>query len=202
MPEQGDFLRMTIVTELEGVAIRNDVHLEFIQGGTTDDLDDVAQLYGQEWIDVSNDVLTQEVTYVAFIVDNLSRNEVRGIRTSDLNGLILDGAHPQDQVLRFNEYGDSGGGDKLVRGAFNLSGTGQNLSENGRVADISIFQPIETFLGQQFLDSPSGLTLNPQVRRRIPGSDPPAYTFHRISSAQLNPTFFKLKSRKTSVLGL
>jgi len=89
MPEQGDFLRMTIVTELEGVAIRNDVHLEFIQGGTTDDLDDVAQLYGQEWIDVSNDVLTQEVTYVAFIVDNLSRNEVRGIRT------------PRDSHLRF-----------------------------------------------------------------------------------------------------
>ena len=202
MPDDGDILRMTIITELEGVAMRNDVHTELVTAGTLDTLAEIVAVYAQEWIDVSNDVLTTQLQYVAFIMDNLTRNEVRGILTTDTVGIIVDGAHPQDQVLRFNEYGDGGLGQPLRRGAFNLSGTGQNLSESGRVSDISIFQPIETFLGQQFLDSPSGLTLNPQVRRRIPGSSPPVYTFHRITRASLNPTFFKLKSRKTTVLGI
>jgi len=202
MPEIGDILRMTMITELEGVAMRNDIHVEVVTTGTLVTLAEIVEVFGQEWIDVSNDVLTIQTTYVAFIMDNLTRNEVRGIRTSDAVGIILDGAHPQDQVLRFNEYGDGGPGQPLRRGALNLSGTGQNLSHEGRVSDISIFNPIELFLGQQFLDSPSGLTLNPQVRRRIPGSQPPAYTFHRILRASLNPTFFKLKSRKTQVLGI
>lgn len=202
MPEVGDILRMTIITELEGVAMRNDVLTEVVTTGTLDTLAEIVAIYGQEYIDVSNDALTNQVQYVAFIMDNLTRNEVRGILTSELFGLITDGAHPQDQVLRFNEYGDGGEGQPLRRGAFNLSGTGQNLSQEGRVADITVFRPIELFLGTQFLDSPSGLTLTPQVRRRIPGSSPPAFTFHRILKAALNPTFFKLKSRKTTVLGI
>jgi len=202
MPEVGDILRMTIITELEGVAMRNDIHTELVTTGTLVTLADIVEVFGQEYIDVSNDVLTIQTTYVAFIMDNLTRNEVRGIRTSDVTGIILDGAHPQDQVLRFNEYGDGGEGQPLRRGAFNLSGTGQNLSHEGRVADISIFNPIEVFLGSQFLDSPSGLTLTPVVKRRIPGSSPPNFTYHRILQASLNPTFFKLKSRKTQVLGI
>ncbi len=202
MPEVNDFLRMTIISELEGVAMRNDIYVQLINLGDQTTLTGMVAIFGQEYIDVSNDLLTTELHYVAFILDNLTRNEVRGLLTSTAQGLLIEGSHPQDQVVRINEWGSNQGEPELRRGAFNLSGIGKSLSEDGRINDIQKFNPLEVYLSTQFLDSTSGLTMNPQVRRRVPGSSPPIYTFHRIEQALANPTYFKLKSRKTNVLGI
>jgi len=201
MPENGDILQFTIVSELEGVAMRNNVYWELIEIGSASDLAAVAQILGAEYIVVSNQLLTTQLNYVAFIVDNLTRNEVRGIVTSDAAGIVAEGSHPQDQVIRINEFAPDGSVNEMRRGAFNLSGVAESFSHEGRLRDPDQFDQLIAFLQNQFLDSPSGLTLNPEVRRRIPASQPPAHTFHRIAKAEVNPTFFKLKSRKTTVLG-
>lgn len=201
MPENGDILQFTIVSELEGVAMRNNVYWELVALGTVDDLVGVATLLGDEYIVVSNQLLTTQLNYIAFIVDNLTRNEVRGIVTSDSSGLVAEGSHPQDQVIRINEFAPDTQVNAMRRGAFNLSGVAESFSHEGRLRDPDQFNDLVAFLQNQFLDSPSGLTTTPQVRRRIPASQPPAHTFHRIAKAEVNPTFFKLKSRKTTVLG-
>lgn len=202
MPQDGDQLQFTIITTLEGVAMRNNIYPQVTALGTNDNLADVAGILGQEFIDVTLQVLTTQVQYVAFIVDNLSRNEVRGIITADNTGNLEEGAHPQDQVLRFNEWAPDDNVNEMRRGAFNLSGVGESFSQEGRLREGTEFQSLELFLSTQFLDSTTGLTTVPMIRRRIPASQPPAYTFHRISKAEVNPTFFKLKSRKTTILGL
>jgi len=202
MAEAGDILQLTIVTELEGVAMRNTIYWALVTQGTAPSLAVVAGLFGDEFIVASQAVVTTQLNYVAFIVDNLSRNEVRGIVTSPDSGNALGDSHPQDNVLRFNEWAPNADKSAIHRGAFNLSGVAESFSADGRVIDPSQFQSISLFLSVQFLDSPSGFTATPQIRRRIPLSVPPLYEFFRISKADVNPTFFKLKSRKTTVLGL
>jgi len=201
MPEVGDIIQYTIVTELEGVAIRNTMYWQIDNLGNTDDLTDIARILGTEWIDQSEGILSVNVKYTAFLVDNLTRNEIRGVHTTSQAGTILRDSHPQDQVLRFNEWAPQEGGEAVFRGGFNLSGLEENLSTDGRVNDIPSMEAVERYLFQQFIDSDSGLQTSPHVRRRTPGSSPPVYTFHKINKAQVNPTLFKLKSRKTAVLG-
>lgn len=200
MPEPADILRLTLIHELDGVAMRNDIYWQLQILGTAGTMTEITTILYDEWISDSQPVLTNQVTYVAAVLENLTRNEVRGLVTSTADGNSPGNAHPQDQVLRFNEYARSEDDSRMHRGAFNLSGTAVTASRDGRVITTEPYQPIENYLGQQFLDSPSGLTLNPQVRTRIPGSQPPAYLFHRTLEAIVNPTFLKLKSRKTNVL--
>jgi len=202
MPLEDDKLRFTLVHELSGVATRNDMYLDVVDPGTTQNLAEIAALLGAEWELASNAVLTTEVEYVAYILDNLTRNEVRGIVISGGTGNDITGSHPQDQVVRFNEYGQNSSGEKLRRGAFNLSGVGQQFSTRGRVNDNTEFNNIRLFLQSQFVDSPSQFTANPQIRTRDPLSNPPTYQFHRIIDSNMSTRLFKLKSRKVSLLGV
>lgn len=202
MPLADDKLRFTIVSELSGVAFRNDMYWDVGNPGTDLSLAQIAVLLGDEWILRSNQVLVQELTYVAFILDNLSRNEVRGVVTSDINGLDVSGAHPQDQVVRFNEYGHNDSAEPLRRGAFNLSGVGQQFSKDGRVNDLTEFNQIRVFLSTSFFDSPSQFSATPNIRTRVPQSNPATYLFHRMTNAVMSTRLFKLKSRKVSLLGV
>lgn len=201
MPETDDIVQFTIVTELEGVAMRNTIYWQLDNLGNVDELTDIARILGEEWIDVAAGVLSSVLDFTAFLVDNLTRNEVRGVHTTSQKGGVLRDSHPQDQVLRFAEWAPADPPTVVYRGGFNLSGIEEALSTDGRLNDITEVTAIEGYLFNQHIDSDSGLQASPHVRRRIPGSSPPSYTFHRIVKAQVNPTFFKLKSRKTQVLG-
>jgi len=200
MPSDNDFIRSTIVTEENGVTFRNDIYWQIVETGTVSDLNDVANIISAEWFSVSSPVLVNALSYVAVLVDNLTVNELRGVVIPGVVGAGTGDSHPQDQVLRFNEYGQIGGGDPIVVGGYNLSGIREALSTNGRLNDDTTVVNIETFLGQQHLDVSSGLKINPQVRTRVPASSPPVYVFHRTLRAVVNPTFRKLQSRKTSIL--
>jgi len=202
MPAADDKLRLTIVHELSGVAFRNDVYYDVVDPGTITQLSQIAVLLATEWEAASEDVLTNEVRYVAYLVDNLTRNEVRGVVTSVGTGNDNSGSHPQDQVVRFNEYGHNAGALPLRRGAFNVSGVGQQFSNRGRINDETEFNAIRLFLSTQFVDSPSTLSLNPQVRTRNPGGPPVVYSYHRTVQANISTRLFKLKSRKATLLGV
>lgn len=202
MPEANDKLRLTIVHELSGVATRNDVYYDVADPGTITLLSEIAALLAVEWEAASEAILAQEVRFVAYLVDNLTRNEVRGVVTSTGNGLDNSGAHPQDQVVRFNEYGHNAGALPLRRGAFNLTGVGKQFSVRGRINDETEFNAVRLFLQQQFLDSPSTLALNPQIRTRDPGGPPVVYSFHRTERVNVSTRLFKLKSRKATLLGV
>ncbi len=200
MPLDNDFLRSTLVHELNGVTFRNDIYWQVVEPGTVTTLNEVATIIANEWFSVSSPILIIPVVYVATLVDNLTRNELRGVVTPGSAGAGSGDSHPQDQVLRFNEYGQVNPGDPIVVGGFNLSGIREALSNQGRLNDPTTVDAIETFLGQQHLDVSTGLKINPQVRTRVPLSSPPVYVFHRTLRATVNPTFNKLKSRKTSIL--
>lgn len=200
MPADNDFIRSTIITELNGVTFRNDIYWQIVENGTVTTLNEVANIISGQWFAVSSPILIIPLTYVAVIVDNLTQNELRGVIIPGATGAGTGDSHPQDQVLRFNEYGQNAPTDKIRVGGFNLSGIRDVLSRNGRLSDPVTVDAIETFLGQQHLDISTGLTLNPQVRTRVPLSSPPVYVFHRTLRAVVNPTFRKLKSRKTSII--
>lgn len=200
MPADNDFLRSTIVTEQTGVTFRNDIYWQIVEPGTISNLNEIATIIFDEWFSVSSPILITSLKYVAVLVDNLTINELRGILVSTANGAGSGDSHPQDQVLRFNEYGQIAVGDPIVVGGFNLSGIRSALSIGGRLKSNADVSAIETFLGTQHLDVATGLKINPQVRTRVPLSSPPVYVFHRTIRANVNPTFNKMKSRKTSIL--
>jgi len=200
MPADNDFIRSTLVAELNGVSMRNDIYWQIVEVGTVTNLNEVAGIISAEWFSVSGPILINAYSYVAVIVDNLTQNELRGVVIPGVVGGGTGDSHPQDQVLRFNEYGQIATGDKIVVGGFNLSGIREPLSTDGRLNDPTVVDAIEIFLGTQHLDVSTGLKINPQVRTRVPASSPPVYVFHRTIRATVNPTFRKLKSRKTSIL--
>lgn len=202
MPEPGDFTRFTLIHEMDGVAMRNDMYFRIGNLGNIVSLSGAVQLLADEWIAVSQGVLSNVLSYEVFALENLSRNEARGIAVGQTSGGVANSGHPQDQVLVFTEYGEDEDANVLRRGRFNLSGIAEGFSSGGRINDPTEFDAIARFLGTTFFDSTTGFNADPQTRRRIPGSDPPQYTFHRIVLARLNPQFFKLKSRKATLLGV
>jgi len=200
MPADNDLIRSTIVTELNGVTFRNDIYWQIVELGTVTNLNEVATIISDEWFSVSSPILINPLQYIAVLVDNLTQNELRGVVSPGTVGGGSGDSHPQDQVLRFNEYGQISPGDPIKVGGFNLSGIREALSNQGRLFDPTAVNAIETFLGTQHLDVTTGLKINPQVRTRVPSSSPPVYIFHRTIRCVVNPTFSKLKSRKTSIL--
>lgn len=202
MPQVDDKLRFTLIHEIEGVATRNDMYMDLANLGNLTTLTQMVQVLADAWITASQAVLTNVTNYEVFALENLTRNEARGIATGLVTGSVPNTGHPQDQVLVFTEYGEDTVNNRFRRGRFNLSGVAEGFSTDGRVNDVSEFEDIALFIGSQFLDVSSGLTMNPQVRSRIPGSSPPAHTFHRIQKATLNRKYFKLKSRKATLLGV
>lgn len=202
MPQVGDITRFTLIHEMDGVAMRNDMYHEIVVLGTVNTLNEAVQLLADAWIVASQAVLSNLLSYEVFALENLSRNEARGIATGAATGGVANSGHPQDQVLVFTEYGEDVPANKLRRGRFNLSGVAEGFSSGGRVNDPTEFDDIRLFLGTQFLDAGTGFSANPMTRRRIPASNPPSYTYHRIEVARLNPKFFKLKSRKATLLGV
>lgn len=202
MPEVGDMTRFTLIHEMDGVAMRNDMYFQIGILGAITTLGQAVQELADEWIQVSQAVLSNVLSYEVFALENLTRNEARGIAVGQVNGGVANSGHPQDQVLVFTEYGEDQPNNVFRRGRFNLSGVAEGFSSGGRINDPSEFDPIRVFLGTTYFNQASGLEMNPQTRRRIPGSNPPSYTFHRIQVARLNPQFFKLKSRKATLLGV
>jgi len=201
MPTNEDFLRLTLIHQISGVTMRNDVYFQAVQIGTVTTLDEVGALLLSDWKTKTLSILTDQVFYIAALVDNITRNEIRGIVTDTAAGSVADDSHPQDQVVRFNEYGQDTPVDPQIRNAFNLSGVAEQFSTSGRLNDLSMFTDVEAFLADQFFDAVSGFTANPQVRELIPATSPPVYNYFRATRAIANPTLFKLKSRKTSFLG-
>ena len=202
MPEVGDITRFTLIHQMDGVAMRNDMYFQIGILGSVQTLNEAVQLLADAWILASQQVLSNVLSYEVFALENLTRNEARGIATGQVSGGVANSGHPQDQVLVFTEYGEDTQVNIFRRGRFNLSGVAEGFSTGGRLNNPEEFDDIRIFLGTTFFNQSSGFEASPQTRRKIPGSSPPAHTFHRIQVARLNPKFFKLKSRKATLLGV
>lgn len=202
MPASSDIIKATLIYDCSGVTCRNDNYYRVTNVGTIPNLSAVAIGVQQAFEAATQAVLSTSTKYTACVVDNMTQNEVRGIATSQLAGTNIDGAHPQDQVLRFNEYGNNSPGLPLMRGAFNLSGTAEEYSDQGRLTTLTPFFPMISFLMDALVIVSEVFEMKPQVRTRIPGSAPPEYLHWDMQAVRINQRFFKLKSRKANLLGL
>lgn len=197
MPSVSDLIRTTILQEIDGKQVSNDMYW------TVDDLgDDPSTRNGlidvmNTYYDAVKAFMSDEWKIVCGIYENLSAVEGKVIEFGTLVGLSLTDSHPQDQVLRLNSYGGLGGANPKHRNGFNQSGVIESLSTDGRLNDPSVVSSLRTYLTiQQVMPGPSW-TLDPQVRWQTAPGPPATYANANVDSSTFSGRFFKLGSRKT-----
>lgn len=199
MPLDNDIIKTTIIQEMAGVQMSNTAYWQIVDLGddptTADGLTDIVNAY----FAVANPIVTDAWSIVCAIYENLTTIEAKQIVFFALPGTSMTQAHPQDQVLRINEYGQDNPGDVIVRGAWNQSGLQESLSTRGRVNDFTLINPLVNFLTTQQIMAGPSWTLNPQVREQLTPGPPPTFAFRRTIFGQASTRFFKLGSRKTSL---
>lgn len=199
MPLDNDFIKTTIIQELSGVQISNIAYWQIVDLGddptTADGLTDIVNAYYA----VANPIVTDEWRIVCGIYENLTTIEAKQIVFFNLVGTALLQSHPQDQVLRINEYGQDNPGDPVKRGAWNQSGLQEGLSTRGRINDFTLITPLVNFLTTQQVMAGPSWTLNPQVRWQSGPGPPPVFDFERTIFGQASTRLFKLASRKTGL---
>lgn len=199
MPIVGDIIKTTILQELDGVQMSNDMYWQIDALGddpsTADGLLDIVN----EYHDNIRNSCFSGWSVVCGIYDNLTNPEGKAIVFVNLPGLVGTDAHPQDQVLRLNSYGGLGGANPVHRNWFNQSGLQEGLSTDGRLNDPANLDNLLDFLtAQQIMPGPSW-TIDPQVRWQTAPGPPAVYAFANVNTSQWSDRFFKLQSRKTKL---
>lgn len=196
MPQTGDIIRTTIVQELGGRSMSNALYWQIDDLGTdpplNQGLDDVVQAY---WA-VANDVCSDQWAVVCAIYENLTRVEAKVNLFTTLAGSVVDDSHPQDQVVRINQYAQPVAAEPPKRGAFNQSGVAEGLSTRGRVNNIAQFGPLVQFLRNQQVFG-TNWTLQPQLRFQTAPGPPVVYGYSDMVAVQVSAPLFKLSSRKS-----
>lgn len=164
MPVIDDNIKTSWVSELDGVAMSNEITWKIVDLG--DDPTNLSMLiaittaYGIAW----SPPLTMTTTISCAVYENLSSPEAKEINFPiGIEGLIIGTPHPQDQVIRFSEYTVEQPNGTLKKGAYNLSGMAQSLSTNGIVNDVALFSPLRQFLSDQLVLG-TGWTIKPVQR--------------------------------------
>lgn len=164
MPIIGDIIKTSWVSELEGVAISNEMTWRIVDLGN--DPSNLTQLiaittaYGIAWAPPLSDTIGISCA----VYENLTSPEAKEIDFPiGISGLIVTGPHPQDQVIRFSEYTVEQPNGTLKRGAYNLSGVAESLSTNGLVNNVTLFSPLRQFLSDQLVLG-AGWTIKPVQR--------------------------------------
>ncbi len=197
MPSVADVIKITILQELDGVQMSNDMYWVIDDLGddpsTQNGLIDVLNAY----YDVVKAFMSDEWKIVCGIYENISNPEGKAIEFGTLVGLSATDSHPQDQVVRLNSYGQISGSQPLHRNAFNQSGVIESLSTDGRVNNMTTIDPLRLFLtAQQIMAGPSW-TLDPQVRWQTAPGPPATFLYANVVSSTFSARLFKLQSRKT-----
>lgn len=200
MPSLGDVVKITFVQELAGVQMANHQFLRIDDLGTNPSTVSALLQILTEYHDVVKATLSSEWTLSCGIYENQSAVEAKSIAFPNLIGTALGVSHPQDQVLRLNRYAVSvppaNGGMRVS--AWNQSGVEEPLSTRGRVNDTSEFLALRNFLREQQIFG-TEWTTTPMSRSRIEAVPPFTFQFNVVSQCLLNPTFLKLRPRKTNL---
>lgn len=196
MPTIGDIISTLIIQEVDGVQVAN------LQYWQVDDLGtDPSLLVGLQ------DVLDHYYTSVnAFLgtawklvcgtYENITATEAKTVIFDTRAGTGVGDVHPQDQVLRVNEYHIPSPAATVRRNAWNQSGLIESLSTDGRVNNLSTVAPLATFLTSQIDLGPGRWLLDPQCRFRLTVGPPPTFGFGNTDASEIVSRLFKLGKRK------
>jgi len=199
MASAGDFFRTRHMVEVAGVQTQThfDWKIDTVDGADPINtvLADIAVVY---W-DTLKAVLTTECLFSCMSFYNWTSPE-QAVVYPLLAGEHVGSAHPQFQVVRGNRYAQTDGvpSDPIFRGAVNVSGVAEALSTRGRINDMAEFIAFESFLYQSFQTAVTGWTITPHLRHQTGAGPPATYSFVKMKSGLINPTFMTLRGRKTS----
>lgn len=199
MPVATDIISTTIIQELDGVQMSNQIFWQVDSVGadptTENGLIDVLNAY----YDSVKAFMSDEWAVVCGVYENISNPEGKAIVFGTLPGLSATDSHPQDQVLRLNSYGGLPGPLPRHRNAFNQSGVIESLSTDGRLNDPAVVASLRLFLTAQQVMPAGAWTIDPQVRWQTAPGPPPVYAFSNADTSQFSSRFFKLRTRKTKL---
>lgn len=204
MPEVNDFFSITIVQELAGLQLSNQMYGKINDLGDEPSIPDVIEDTSTLYYDAVKDICSDQWAIVCGIYENHSRTEEKTLRFFTLPGLSLTDSHPSDQVVRVNQYATGIAPAPVVRrGAWNQAGIIESLSTSGRINNPGSFTNLRSFLDTQFILPGPGWTITPHLRYQpVPSVPPSAPAFAPMALGQVSSRLFKLASRKTALCRL
>lgn len=205
MPLVNDQIKITLVTELQGVQMQNCLRYRVLALGADPPvetaLDQIATLFGT----AIQFICSNQFRLTCMIYENETSIEAKQLLFVNVPGGQVENAHPQNQVVRINSWGIPVGTDTdIVRNAFNLSGVIEPLSTRGRVNDFSLFQNLTNLLQGATSLSPNW-ELQASVYGAVQDLPKPAENikgYQDTSLARVNPLMLKLRGRTTTLCGV
>lgn len=199
MPNVNDIVSIDFIQEYDGVQMSNRTYWEVDSLGNEPTvpqaLDDIVGQFHVAFQDRCSD----QWAIVCAIYRNITSVETKAVLFTTLAGADITQGHPQDQVLRFNEYARREDNGNIARGAFNLSGTTEQQSVRGRTSSIFPYDVQKSFLSSVLVTAGPGWQLQPMLRIVQVQGNPPVYRYDPILFVQESTRFFKLGKRKTNL---
>jgi hypothetical protein len=200
MPSLGDVVATTFVQELSGVQMANKLYWRVDDLGTNPTTGVALTQIMTEYHSVIKAALAPAWKLVCGIYENMTDVEAKAVVFTNLVGTSIDDSHPQDQVVRLNRYAvaQAPAVATLRVSGFHQSGVAEEFSTRGRVNDTAEFLALRNFLRIQQIFA-TEWTITPMSRNTEALGPPKVYQFNVVQQCLLNPTFLKLRSRKTNL---
>lgn len=199
MPLTDDIISVLLVQEIAGVQVGNRQYFK-----VDDPQADPTVLVGlgeymTHFHDAVKTFLTADWALVCATYENLTTPEGKTVLFNTLPGESAGSSHPQDQVLRFNEYYRYPTDGKVKRGAHNQSGVNETLSARGRLNNNAAVSGLTAFLRDQVDLGPGNWLITPQLRHNVGTIPAPVYAFGGVERIEVSSAFHKLGSRRAKL---
>lgn len=199
MPNNNDFIKVTMISELAGVQMQNQLYWEVEDVGTNPPVSDALQDIMDAYVASITSFVSDKWALTCAIYENLTSAEAKAILFGNQPATGTGDSHPQDQVFAVRRYARKDPGDPIFVGRFNQSGVEEAHSVRGRVTNPATFQPLIDFL-QNVLNLPGGSwTLDPHLFVTLNPGPPPVKGFRELLTCQLDTVVRKIRSRKTNL---
>jgi len=200
MPNQGDTVEVAYVQELDGVQMSNRAYYAIDDLGNDDSVADNLNKLINSYQTATAGVCGNEWKIVCATYQNITSAAEKQTVFATVPGLAPGDEHPQNQVIRFNQYAQTFAPTSPVyRGAWNQSGSVESLSTRGRVNAEAPVNTLAAWLTGQIVLPTGGWTVQNLLRRVASPGPPIVYEYPEILKCENSARIFKLRTRTTNL---
>lgn len=202
MPDVGDHISTTIITELDGVSMSTHLLWQIDNLGAEDTVFNNISAIGLHFASSAGPYSSAEWKVTCVTYNNLSQNEAKVVAPLTGFGDLIDDSLPQNLVLQFRRYALRMADQKVRSGHIFQSGVSELRNTRGRFNKMAELIAMENFLGTTTILPAGAWTIHPLLEITPDWVNFPLVKERiRTVSAQANPVFSVLTGRRTKLCG-
>lgn len=189
MPEQGDIIRQTMISEVDAVRISNSYYYVVKDNTLATTVEALAVAIHADWWSRLEDVMSEDAATTCSVWENLNGNDPTFASFQTINGAVLANNLPAESALAVAKKAVTNTG-KIANAVNKLSGVAETLQRGGHLTNYEIALGAENWLTE---DQTYGPTV---IRNVIQSIIAEVKQYNEVELASTNPHIVSVASRQ------